>query len=116
MKARFAPMNHSERGFPDRHFLIVAGGTRRFHFHTNARMWSAARDNVALDVGIWPGVQGSDFLPSAWLLARVVSKPRRESALVLDLGHKSGGVKRSASRVITDTVPAATLTEENRGP
>lgn len=87
--------------------LIVAGGTPTFPFHAKREgVECSPGTNVLWDAGYGRAFRDLDFLPAAWLLARVVSKPGA-NRLCLDLGHKSVASESPHPRVIFPALPDA---------
>ena len=85
---------------------VVAGGTPTFPMHAQ-RSWVECSPGTCLltDAGYGTAYSDMDFVPAAFLLTRVISKPG-ENRLCLDLGHKSVAAENPiANRVRFPALP-----------
>jgi len=86
---------------------VVAGGSPTFPFHAqNPEVECSPGTTVLWDAGYAAKLQDLEFLPSAALLTRVISKPG-SNRLCLDLGHKAVASEMPHPRVIFPALPDA---------
>lgn len=92
---------------------IVAGGTPTFPFHaTRPDVECSPGTCVLWDAGYAAKLPDLDFLPAAFLLTRVVSRPT-PNRLCLDLGHKAVASEMPHPRVVFPDLPDATPVAHN---
>jgi D-serine deaminase-like pyridoxal phosphate-dependent protein len=86
---------------------IVAGGTPTFPIHAKNPQFECSPGTCVLwDAGYGQKMPDLDFLPSAALLTRVISKPG-PNRLCLDLGHKAVASEMQPPRVLFPQIPDA---------
>jgi D-serine deaminase-like pyridoxal phosphate-dependent protein len=92
---------------------IVAGGTPTFPMHAQrAEVECSPGTCVLWDAGYARNLPDLDFLPAAFLLARVISRPAPDR-LCLDLGHKAVASEMPQPRVVFPALPDATPVMHN---
>jgi D-serine deaminase-like pyridoxal phosphate-dependent protein len=88
--------------------VIVAGGTPTFPRHARRPEVECSPGTCVLwDAGYARNLPDLDFLPAAFLLARVISRPAPDR-LCLDLGHKAVASEMPHPRVLFPALPDAT--------
>lgn len=86
---------------------MVVGGTPTFPIHAQNPLVECSPGTCVLwDAGYATKLPDLDFLPAAWLLTRVVSRPG-ENRLCLDLGHKAVASEMPHPRVVFPALPEA---------
>lgn len=86
---------------------VVAGGTPTFPFHArDSRVECSPGTCVLWDAGYDQGLPDLDFLPAAFLMARVISRPGQDR-ICLDLGHKAVASEMAPPRVVFPELPEA---------
>jgi D-serine deaminase-like pyridoxal phosphate-dependent protein len=77
---------------------LVCGGSPTFGWHALRESWECSPGTTLVwDAGYAEKFGEMGFVPAAWLLARVISKPR-PGRLCLDLGHKAVAAENPLSR------------------
>lgn len=92
---------------------VVAGGTPTFPFHAQRGDVECSPGTCVLwDAGYAAGYPDLEFVPAAFLLARVVSRPT-PTRVCLDLGHKAVASEMPHPRVVFPEIPEATPVAHN---
>jgi D-serine deaminase-like pyridoxal phosphate-dependent protein len=95
------------------HVKIVAGGTPTFPVHASRNDVETSPGTVLLwDFGYSSSFADLDFLHSAVLFARVVSKPASD-LICLDLGHKAVGSEMPQPRIMMPDIDDYTIIGHN---
>ena len=88
---------------------LVAGGTPTFPIHALRPGVECSPGTCVLwDAGYAKKLPDMDFLPAAWLLTRVISRPLPDQ-VCLDLGHKAVASEMLPPRVIFPALPDALM-------
>lgn len=115
-EAAFAPVEALRRQLEEAGLAVprlVVGGTPTFPMHARRRQVECSPGTCVLwDAGYAKKLPDLDFLPAAWLLTRVVSKPGGRR-LCLDLGHKAVASEMSPPRVVFPELPDAVPVAHN---
>jgi D-serine deaminase-like pyridoxal phosphate-dependent protein len=77
---------------------VIGGGSPTFGLHASRETWECSPGTTLFwDAGYGEKLPDLDFVPAAWLLARIISKPGA-GKICLDLGHKAVAAENPLSR------------------
>jgi len=77
---------------------VIGGGSPTFALHASRETWECSPGTTLFwDAGYGEKLPDLEFLPAAWLLTRIVSKPGA-GKVCLDLGHKAVAAENPLSR------------------